>query len=221
MTNNDTTIADQASEVSRQAAEQLPTEVMAGFGIELARLVEEGVPSGAAAPGTPMPDGELLDVHGAPTTLAAARDGRPAVVVFYRGAWCPYCNVALRAYEKALVGELGRRGVALVAVSPQRADGALSLAEKLALTYTVVSDPGNQIAKRLGIVFTVGDGAREAQAKLGLDLADINADGTYELPMPTTVLVDGDGTIRWMDVHPDYTTRSETAEILAAVDALR
>ena len=220
MTNKDTTIADQTAELSREAAERLPADVMAGFGVELARLVEEGVPSGAATPGTAMPDGDLLDVHGVPTTLAAARGGRPAVVVFYRGAWCPYCNVALRAYEQALVGELGSHGVALVAVSPQKPDGALSLAEKLALTYTVVSDPGNQIAKQLGIVFTVGDGAREAQAKLGLDLADINADGSYELPMATTVLVDADGRIRWIDVHPDYTTRSESAEILAAVEAL-
>jgi peroxiredoxin len=220
VTNKDTTIADQTAELGRQAAERLPAEVTASFGAELARLVGDGVPSGAATPGTPMPDGELLDVHGAPTTLAAARDGRPAVVVLYRGAWCPYCNVALRAYEQALVGELGSRGVALVAVSPQKPDGALSLAEKLALTYTVVSDPGNQIAKQLGVVFTVGDGAREAQAKLGLDLADVNADGTYELPMTTTVLVDADGTIRWIDVHPDYTTRSEPAEILAAVEAL-
>lgn len=220
MTNKDTTIADQSAEVSRQSGERLPAEVTAAFAAELERLVADGVPAGTAAPGTPMPDGALLDVHGAPTTLAAAREGRAAVVVFYRGAWCPYCNLTLRTYQRALTSELNARGVALIAVSPQTPDGSLSLAEKHALTYTVVSDPGNQIAKALGIVFTLGDGAREAQAKLGLDLAEVNADGTAELPLTTTVLVDTDGVIRWIDVHPDYTSRSEPAEILAAVDAL-
>ncbi len=216
----DTTIADQSAEVGREAGQRLPAEVAAAFAGELARLVAQGVPADVAAPGTPMPDGDLLDVHGAATTLTEARAGRAAVVVFYRGAWCPYCNVALRAYQTALVEKLDARGVALVAVSPQKPDNSLSLAEKHALTYTVVSDPGNQIATRLGIVFTLGAGAREAQVKLGLDLTEVNADGTAQLPLATTVLVDADGVIRWIDVHPDYTTRSEPAEILAAVDAL-
>ncbi|MDI5973892.1 peroxiredoxin-like family protein [Streptomyces sp. SL13] len=218
--NKDTTVADRSAEVGRQAGERLPGEVTAAFEAELARLVAAGVPAGVAAPGAKMPDGDLLDMYGSPTTLAAVLAGRPAVVVFYRGAWCPYCNVALHAYQEALVDELDARGVALVAVSPQKPDESLSLAEKHALTYAVVSDPGNRIARQLGIVFTLGRGAREAQAKLGLDLAAVNADGTAELPLATTVLVDTDGTIRWIDVHPDYTTRSEPAEILEAVAAL-
>ncbi|MFF1923741.1 peroxiredoxin-like family protein [Streptomyces sp. NPDC058221] len=218
--NKDTTIADQSAEVGRQAGGRLPGEVTAAFEAELARLLAAGVPAGAAVPGAKMPDGDLLDMYGSPTTLAAALAGRPAVVVFYRGAWCPYCNLALHVYQNALVDELDARGVALVAVSPQKPDASLSLAEKHALTYAVVSDPGNQIARQLGIVFTLGRGAREAQAELGLDLATVNADGTADLPLATTVLVDTDGTIRWIDVHPDYTTRSEPAEILEAVAAL-
>jgi peroxiredoxin len=143
------------------------------------------------------------------------------VVVFYRGAWCPYCNVMLRAYQETLLGELDARGAALVAISPQKPDGSLSLAEKHDLSYAVMSDPGNQIARQLGIVFSLGAGARTGQKKLGVDLAEINADGTYDLPLATTVVVDSHGTIRWIDVHPDYTTRSEPAEIIAAVDSLR
>lgn len=166
-----------------------------------------------------MPDGDLLDVHGKPTTLSETTAGRRAVVVFYRGAWCPYCNVTLRAYQEELVGELETLGVALVAISPQKPDESLSLAEKHDLSYAVLSDPGNQIARQLGIVFTLGDGARAGQAKLGVDITEGNADGTADLPLTTTVLVDADGTIRWIDVHPDYTTRSEPADILAALDS--
>ncbi|WP_236788491.1 peroxiredoxin-like family protein [Amycolatopsis sp. GM8] len=220
MAGKDTTIADRTAEVRQQSAQRLPADATAAFDAELARLVGLGVPAGVAAPGTPMPDGDLLDVDGKPTTLTAARAGRPAVVVFYRGAWCPYCNVMLRAYQEKLVGELDSRGVALVAISPQQPDGSLSVAEKHDLSYAVVSDPGNQIARGLGIVFSLGEGARAGQAKLGLDLTTVNADGTHDLPLATTVVVDAEGTIRWIDVRPDYTTRSEPAEIIAAVDSL-
>jgi peroxiredoxin len=220
MADKDTTIADRVAEVSRQAAQRLPADVTAAFDTELTRLVGRGIPPGVAAPGTAMPDGDLLDVDGKPTTLTAARAGHPAVVVFYRGAWCPYCNVMLRAYQETLLGDLDARGVALVAISPQKPDDSLSLAEKHDLSYPVVSDPGNQIAGRLGLVYSLGESARAGQAKLGLDLAEANADGTHDLPLTTTVVVDAHGTIRWIDVHPDYTTRSEPTEILEAVDAL-
>ena len=80
------------------------------FGAEMAKLVAAGIPADVAASGTEMPDGDLLDAHGRSTTLAVARDGKPAVVVFYRGEWCPYCNLALRAYQDKLVAELGDTG---------------------------------------------------------------------------------------------------------------
>jgi peroxiredoxin len=220
MAGNDTTIAQRSAEVRERAGQALPAEVNASFEAERNRLIERGIPAGVSTPGTAMPDGDLLDVHGKPTTLLEVRAGRPAVIVFYRGAWCPYCNVALRAYQETLVGELDRRGVALVAISPQKPDESLSLKEKHDLAYSVVSDPGNQLAHQLGIVFTLGEEARASQRALGTDLATVNADGGYELPLTTTIVVDAAGTIRWIDVHPDYTTRSEPADILAAVDAL-
>jgi peroxiredoxin len=167
-----------------------------------------------------MPDGELLDVHGGATSLALVRAGRPAVVVFYRGAWCPFCNIALRTYQAELAPALADRGVAMVAVSPQKPDGSLTAAETNELSYSVVSDPGNQIASALGIVTEPSAQAVAAQKKLGLELAEHNADGGRRLPMPTTVVVDDTGVIRWIDVHPNYTARSEVSDILAAVDAL-
>lgn len=219
MTGKDTTIAERTAEVRRQASERLPAEITTVLDAELAALVERGVPAGVVTPGTAMPDGDLLDVHGEAATLTGTRAGRRAVVVFYRGAWCPYCNVTLRAYQETLLDELESRDVALIAISPQKPDESLSLAEKHELSYAVLSDPGNQIAKGLGIVFTLGAGTRASQAKLGLDITEGNADGTAELPLTTTVIVEPDGTIGWIDVHPDYTTRSEPAEILAALDA--
>jgi peroxiredoxin len=217
----DTTIAARVALAQPQFAERLPAEVGAAFGAELNRLVAEGVPAAVATPGTVMPGGDLLDASGQATTLTAVRAGRPAVVVFYRGTWCPYCNLTLRAYQETLVDELDARAVALVAISPQKPDGSLSMTQKHDLSYAVLSDPGNQIAGRLGIVFTLGAGARHGQARIGVGLTDLNADGTPDLPLATTAVVDALGVIRWIDVHPDYTTRSEPAQILAALGYLR
>jgi peroxiredoxin len=213
------TINEQARTLAADSATRLPADVLTAFTADQAALEARGVPQNVVAPGSAMPDGDLLDVHGASTSLARLRGGRPAVVVFYRGAWCPYCNLALRAYQAELVPALNERGFELIAISPQKPDGSLTSAESNELTYSVASDPGNQIATALGILTEPSPDSIAAQVKLGLDLTAVNADGGTALPMPTTVVVDAAGTIQWIDVHPNYATRSEVPDILAAVDA--
>jgi peroxiredoxin len=212
-----TTIAEQVADFRQASAGQMPDDVAEAFRAEQRALAAAGTPTGTAQPGTPLPDGDLLDVSGQPTTLAAALGGQPAVIVFYRGGWCPYCNIALRAYQAQLVPALAERGISLVAISPQAPDGSLSTKEAKELTFTVLSDPGNQIARQLGILTAPSDGARAAQQQLGLDLTQVNADGTTGLPMPTVLIADADGLIRWIDVHPDYSTRTEPAQVLQAI----
>lgn len=217
---NQTTIADRVAQFQQGMAGQLPDDVVSAFSAEQAQLRAAGLPAGAAGPGGPMPDADLLDVRGEPTTLAESVAGRSAVVVLYRGAWCPYCNLTLRAYQEELVPQLAERDVALVAISPQKPDGSLSTREINELSFIVLSDPGNQIAAGLGVLTAPGEAARAAQRDLGLDLAEVNADGTHGLPMPTVAIVDRTGTIRWIDVHPDYTTRTEVADIVDALNVL-
>jgi peroxiredoxin len=214
------TLADQIADFHTASARSPQPEAMAAFGIEQRALEAAGVPDGVAAVGIPMPDGQLLDVVGEPTSLTESRDGAPAVVVFYRGAWCPYCNMTLHAYQEQLAGHLAERGVSLIAISPQKPDGSLTMQEKHELTFSVLSDPGNQIAGALGVLTAPGDDTRAAQLELGLDLTAVNADGTTAIPMPTVALVDAGGTLRWIDVHPNYATRTEPRAILDAVDSL-
>ena len=220
MTTQTPSIGEQTQAFMAGPGAAMPAEVMGAFVAEQVNLDDAGVPTGVSAPGALMPDGELLDVRGAPTSLAQVRAGRPAVVVFYRGAWCPYCNIALRTYQAELAPALADRGYAMIAVSPQKPDGSLSAAQTNQLTYAVVSDPGNQLASALGILTEPSPEVAAAQQKLGLDLAEHNADGGLTLPMPTTVVVDAIGVIRWIDVHPNYTTRSEVPDILTAVDSV-
>jgi peroxiredoxin len=210
-------IADQVAALTETMATQMPAEALEAFRAEQLKLDATAVPEGVAVPGTAMPEAQLLDAHGNPTTLRATRAGRPAVIVFYRGAWCPYCNVALRTYQRELAPELEARGVALIAVSPQTPDGSLTMAETHALSYAVLSDPGNVLGHALGIVTRPDDRTLQAQASLGLDFTEVNADGTADIVMPTVVVVDAEGVVRWIDVHPNYATRTEPDEILEAV----
>jgi peroxiredoxin len=212
------TIAEQVRGLANGHAAALPAEVKSAFAREQTALASFE-PVGIIDVGESLPDSDLLDPHGQATTLQAALDGRRGVLVFYRGAWCPYCNIALNAYQAELLGELDRRGVALLAVSPQAPDGSLSMQEKNDLSFAVLSDPGNRLARSVGILTAPSQEARAAQLQLGLDLEAVNADGTTAIPMPTVLILDPDLTVRWVDVHPDYTTRSEAAEILAALDA--
>jgi peroxiredoxin len=214
------TIAEQVRQLAGAVTGQAPDEVMGVFGKEQADLAVTGNPEGLIEIGAILPDADLLDPHGNRTTFYQSIGGEGTVVVFYRGAWCPYCNIALKTYQTTLAPELARRRVGLAAISPQAPDGSLSMAEKNNLTYAVLSDQGNQLARAAGILTAPSDAVRAAQLQLGLDLTTVNADGTVTLPMPTTIIVDTDHVVRWIDVHPDYSTRSESAQILGAIDAI-
>jgi peroxiredoxin len=214
------TIAEQVAELQTVAERKLPADVSAAFAAHQAMLNAAGVPAAAAKPGTLLPDAQLVDVHGVSTSLHAVTDGRPAVIVCYRGAWCPFCNIALKTYQEQLLPQLTERGVTLVAISPQEPDGSLSMQQKNELAFPVLSDPGNALAGHLGILSpTPHDDVQAAQARLGLDLSAANADGTDTLPMPTVVVADAGHAIGWIHVQPDYTHRTEVADILNALDS--
>lgn len=177
-------------------------------------------PAPTLGPGDMFPDGLLVRADGQDSSVATERAGAPLVAVFYRGAWCPFCNIALRTYQDELVPELRRRGIGFMAISPQLPDGSLTMQEKQHLDFAVMSDPNNAVAGALGILTRPTEEAIRAQLDGGLDLTRENADGTATLPMPTTVVVDAHGLIRWIDIHPDYATRTEPEEVLRALDGL-
>jgi peroxiredoxin len=210
----------QIDDLNAEAAKGPAAGALATFGKERERHLEVAEEA-AVKPGDAIPDAELLDTDSTATTLHSVLAGSPAVVVFYRGAWCPYCNLTLRVYEQQLVPKLTELGVQLIAVSPQKPDNSLSTEEANGLSYAVLSDPGNRLTSALGILAPeVGQETIEARESIGTDVASHNADGTSRVPMPTTIVVDREGTIRWIDVHPDWATRSEPADILDAVARL-
>jgi len=214
------TIREQSEQLKAAAAEHLPADVVDVFDRSIRDLLAQGVPAGTVAVGDTLESFTLSDATGAPVTLDQLVEAGPAVIVFYRGGWCPYCNLALRTYQHELLPQLAAFDTRLVAISPQSPDQSLSTAEKAGLDFTVLSDPAGRVAEEIGIVFQQADEVLDAQRKLGLDLAQVNAEGSTRLPRPTVLVVGQDRTVRFVDVQPDYTARTEVADILAALAAL-
>ncbi|MEU4252201.1 peroxiredoxin-like family protein [Amycolatopsis sp. NPDC026612] len=181
-------------------------------------LVDSADPAKFAGPGATVGDFTLPDAGGTGVSLAELTAEGPAVLVFYRGQWCPYCNLTLRAYQAELVPELGRHGARLAAISPQLPDGSTATKEANALSFPVLSDVGNVVARELGLTFTVSEDVRPTMSGIGADLAKHN--GEWELAHPAVLVVDRERVIRFADVHPDYTTRTEPARILEVVKSL-
>lgn len=142
---------------------------------------------------------------------------KPTIVLFYRGGWCPYCNIALRAMQSRLQ-DIKDLGGALIAVSPEQPDHSLSTTEKLSLEFDVLSDPGNAVARQYGLVYRVSKDAQERLLSLGRDLVAHNGSETWELPVTATYVIDHSGIIIFDHVDADYRGRLDP---LAIVDALK
>ena len=215
------TIREQSEQVKAAAAEALPAEVLEVFDRNIQDFLDQGIPTNSIKAGDVLEPFTLDDATGTQVSLDQLVESGPAVIVFYRGGWCPYCNLALRTYQQELLPQLDAFGARLVAISPQPPDESLSTVEKAGLEFTVLSAPGSRLADRLGIAFEQADDVLAAQSKLGLDLAKVNAEGAVRLPRPTVLIVDQDRAVRFVDVQPDYTSRTEVTDIIAALADLK
>jgi peroxiredoxin len=182
-------------------------------------LRKSGLLDRVARPGDLLPALTLPDASGESIDLQALCALGPLVITFYRGGWCPYCNLELRGYQQRL--ELFTRlGATLVAVSPETPDHTLDTAQKNALDFPVLSDVEGRLADALGIRFKLSPTIKALYQKFGHDLPTRNGDGGWSLPMPATFIVDKRGVIASVFVDPDYRRRLDPDEALAEVAAL-
>lgn len=185
-----------------------------------ARAIESSGDAPGLAVGQRAPDFTLPDALGRPVALADLLAQGPVVLSFYRGEWCPYCNLELRALQAALP-DLRDLGASLVAVSPQAADHSLSLTEKHRLSFPVLSDLDQEVIRAYRVQFTLTGDLEDLQVNVfGNDPAQHNADRSRSLPVAATFVIDRGGSIRYAFVAADWRVRAEPADILAALKAL-
>ena len=172
------------------------------------------VPRAGAAPGF-----ELKDAEGATVRLADLLEKGPAVLSFYRGVWCPYCNLDLQELELNAPA-LRATGATLVAITPQTASNSRRSIAQHKLTFPILSDPGNAVAERYGLRYRLPDFLIDLYRQLGVDLTVFNGDGSWTLPIPARFVVDREGRIRYAEADPDYTHRPEPADLLPILEQL-
>lgn len=187
----------------------------------IADLVSQQISARARKIGDVAPDFSLPDARGHQVTLSQLRSAGPVILSFYRGAWCPFCNLELRGLQRALP-EFQTLGASLVATSPQLPDSSLTRQEKHSLEFPVLSDVGNKVAKQYGIVFRVPDELLDVFQRRGVDLGSFNGqEGKNELPLPATFIVDSEGKVCAAFVQEDHTVRLDPEEITTTLRELR
>jgi peroxiredoxin len=215
-----TPLQQQIDEFIAEGASWLPTDLLWDLLRPIGQLITAGAASHSLKEGARAPDFTMLDPRGSSVRLSHLLEQGPVVMTFYRGAWCPYCHLALRAYQQALP-QLLAGGATLVAISPQTPNHGRALAEKLELTFALLSDVGNQVARQFGLVFTLDEAVRGSHKQVGADLPTFNGNDLWDLPMAATFLLDQSGIVRLAFVDPDFTRRLDPSVAIARLKELQ
>ena len=187
---------------------------------ELERLrgaawLEKALRAGDVAPDFALPDSDEPQLH----LSDLLRDG-PIVLKFYRGRWCPFCTLELRAYQRRLP-EFPALGAELIALSPQNEKETAYNRDRDRLGFPMLTDVGNRIARQFGIAYEVCDEVRGLLESFGMDLSATNAGSSWTIPLPAVYLIAQDRRIAWAHVDPDYLHRAEPETVLAELERLR
>lgn len=213
-----TSLSEQLEEYRAAWMQRVPAERQAIMARHIAHLKESGFGARAKQVGDSAPAIVLPDAHGETVDVATLLAHGPVVVTFYRGGWCPYCNLELKAYQARLPRILAA-GASLVAISPERPDDTVTTTEKNALTFAVLSDIGQKVGKAFGLVYAFTDELRTAYDGFKLDIPVKN--GTpddWALPLSATYVIGSDGVILFADTGVDYRQRTEPLEVLRVLE---
>lgn len=216
-----TDLTHQLEQMKASEPDRIGRETADLFQSSIDDLSRSGITDRALKVGERSPDFSLTNQNGETIRLSDHLEAGPAIVSFYRGGWCPYCNTEMKALQAAM-STISTLGARILAISPQRPEHAADMARENGLTFDLLSDPGNSVARRYGVVFHLQDEIQSVYDDLGLDLPVWNDDDSFDLPVPATYVVDPDAVIRMAFVDPDYTRRldpTEIVRILRQIDA--
>ncbi|MRI31943.1 alkyl hydroperoxide reductase [Endozoicomonas sp. OPT23] len=197
--------------------QKMPADILKLMTEVTEELIATGLAEQTVKQGDKVNSFSLPDQQGNQQNLGQLLENGPVVVSFYRGGWCPYCNLELKALQEKLP-EITAAGANLVAVSPELPESVQDTKTANDLSFTVLSDVGNEVAKAFGLVFTLSEKLQPVYNKFGLDIPARNGDQSWELPFPATFVIQPDKTVSLAFVSADYTQRLEPQEI---VDHLR
>jgi len=184
-------------------------------------LIESNPEKRVIQTGMPVPDFELIDQFDTSHKSTELYENEPLVISFYRGVWCPYCNVDL-SYLRKSYQKIKDLGAELVVISPNLPRFSQYAIQRHKLPFNILTDYKNQVAKQFGLVFQVSDKLKDLYLKsFEVNLEKYNGEDSWTLPMPARFVIDTDGIIRYAEYSPDYTKRPEIRDILQTLENLR
>ena len=201
------------AEYDAAKAERVPASVLETMAEATCQLEGLGIVDRSLKAGERIPDFTLPNHLGRQRRISELLAGSVLVLNFYRGGWCPYCNMELNALQRALP-DIRASGADLVAISPELPDKALDTQARHALDFEVLSDIGNHVSDAFGLTFELPQKLRPIYDSLGIDIPAFNGDDSFVLPVPATYVVDSNGVIRHHFVNVDYTKRLEPDDLL-------
>lgn len=213
-------LKEMLDKVQSEISARIPDDVKVALERSTTELKNLKIEKGAKTVGDKIPAFTLKDATGASVSSDELLKQGPLVISFYRGSWCPYCNIEMKALQDALP-EITKRGATLVAISPNIPEFVKKSVDKHNVRFTVLSDTGAEVGQKFGLTFTLPQNMRPVYHGFGFNLPEENGDDTWRLPIPATYVVDTDGTIVHAHVNPDYTKREEPEAIVRALDRVR
>jgi len=212
------TLSDQLAQFRLGWHARVPEKSKRLMEAHIAHLAASHIAERAKQVGDRAPQVRLPDQHGQPFDVADLLAKGPVIITFYRGGWCPFCNLELKAYE-ALLPRIAAAGASLVAISPEKPDDTSTTAEKNALTFPVLSDIGQGVGRAFGVVYAFTEEVRTVYEGFGLDVPAKNgAPGEWSLPLSATYVVAQDGVILFADTGVDYRERTDPLEVLQRLE---
>jgi peroxiredoxin len=205
-------LKDQLAEYRDGWFKRVPADRQAIMERHIAQL-RDGLAKKALKTGDRAPAIVLGNVHGKTVNVGTQLKNGPVVVTFYRGGWCPYCNLELRAFQQILP-DIKAAGASLVAISPEKPDDTLTTAQKNSLSFEVLSDVGQKVGRAFGLVYQFSDELKSAYGGFGLDIPAKNGADQWALPISATYVIDRDGMIIYAYTDPDYRDRADPLDVL-------
>ncbi|MDC9511270.1 peroxiredoxin-like family protein [Pseudoalteromonas sp. Angola-4] len=201
-----------------QKEAKLPGDVLALIAQTNEELIAQHIKDNALQVGAKVSNFSLNNHSAEQVELADLLNNGPVIISFYRGNWCPYCNLELKALNNHLP-EFKTHNAQLVAISPQLPDETLSSAQKNALEFDVLSDINNKVAEQFGLLFTLDERIVALYSQFGIDFEKYYGNKSFKLPLPATYIINQKGIITYAFLNEDYTLRAEPTDVLAALES--
>jgi len=207
----------QLQAIAEASSKKIPVEIQAVMQKAIDELENSDLLEKALKTGDTLPTIKLPNVQGVLVSLQEKlKNGKKLVVTFYRGGWCPYCNIELKALQ-SILPEIEKAGAELIAITPESPDNSLSTAEKNKLSFEVLTDKNNELAHSLHLAYQIPEALNTIYKGFGIDLEQSQGNTNHTLPIAATYVIDTNGKVTYHFLKEDYKLRADTTEILNAL----